>query len=70
MAERCRELLKSYQQSPFADYIPYSPAADRVLHDLAALRPKTLAVMHGSSFSGDGKKAIEELAHVWKEVLG
>ena len=29
---------------------------------LAALAPRTLAVMHGSSFAGDGAGALEALA--------
>jgi flavorubredoxin len=33
-----------------------------VLEKLAALEPKTLALMHGSSFSGNGGKALLELA--------
>jgi hypothetical protein len=37
---------------------------------LAALQPKTLAIMHGSSFGGDGGNAIRNLASAMKEVLG
>ena len=32
------------------------------LHQLADLQPKTLAVMHGSSFSGDGARQLRGLA--------
>jgi flavorubredoxin len=70
LTDRCRESLKYFEQGPLASYIPYSPKTDRILRSLAELCPKTLATMHGSSFSGDGKKAIEELADVWKDVLG
>lgn len=70
LADRCRETLKGFEQGPLAGYIPYNSKTDRILRDLAELHPKTLAIMHGSSFSGDGKKAIEELAEVWQEVLG
>ncbi|HZG84833.1 hypothetical protein [Paenibacillus sp.] len=70
LSDRCSELLQGMQQSPFSDYIPYSPHVDNILRELASYEPETLAVMHGSSFSGDGKKAIHELADVWKEVLG
>lgn len=69
LADRCRETLIEFQQSPFANYIPYNDKTGQILTDLAELRPVTLAIMHGSSFYGDGKKAIEELAEVWKEVL-
>jgi hypothetical protein len=32
--------------------------------------PANLAIMHGSSFRGDGGKALLELASVMKELLG
>ncbi|MGO4886272.1 hypothetical protein ACJ2A9_00810 [Anaerobacillus sp. MEB173] len=69
LAERTRETLIGFEQSPLAGYIPYNSKTDKILSNLADLCPKTLATMHGSSFSGDGKKAIEELRVVWKEVL-
>lgn len=39
-----------------------APNTQAVLERLAALEPKTLAIMHGSSFSGDGEKALREFA--------
>lgn len=39
-----------------------APNTGPTLKRLAALRPQTLAIMHGSSFSGDGAKALTELA--------
>jgi len=39
-----------------------SPNTRPTLERLATLRPRTLAIMHGSSFSGDGGKALTELA--------
>lgn len=36
---------------------------------LAALAPKTLAIMHGSTSTGDGKQAIGDLAAAMDEVL-
>lgn len=67
---RCRQVLSAYQQSPFANYIPYTPETGRQLHAVADLNPKTLAIMHGSSYSGDGRKALHDLADVFKDVLG
>ncbi len=67
---RCRQVLSAYQQSPFANYIPYTPETGRQLHAVADLNPKTLAIMHGSSFSGDGRKALHDLADLFKDVLG
>jgi hypothetical protein len=34
---------------------------------LADLNPRTLALMHGSSFSGDGAKALHDLAAAYDE---
>jgi hypothetical protein len=34
------------------------------------MEPQTLALMHGSSYRGDGRKAILELAEAVKESLG
>lgn len=39
-----------------------APNTRQTLERLAALRPRTLAIMHGSSFSGDGGRALAELA--------
>ncbi|WP_139311231.1 MBL fold metallo-hydrolase [Bacillus sp. MRMR6] len=70
LSDRCRDLLRNYQQSPFSEYIPYSSSTEKILQNLAELNPLTLATMHGSSFRGDGKKAIKELGEIWKEELG
>ncbi len=39
-----------------------APGTAQILRRLAALQPKTLALMHGSSFRGDGAAALEGLA--------
>jgi flavorubredoxin len=39
-----------------------TPATAPTIRRLAALRPKTLAIMHGSSFNGDTAAALEALA--------
>ncbi len=66
---RCRQVLSAYQQSPFANYVPYTPQTGRQLESVAQLDPKTLAIMHGSSFTGNGAQVIRDLAGVFKEVL-
>jgi flavorubredoxin len=38
------------------------PAAAATLRRLSALSPERLAIMHGASFEGDGRKALLELA--------
>ena len=41
-------------------------AVPLALDRLADLEPRTLAVMHGSSFEGDGGRALRELAAAWR----
>ena len=58
------------QQGPFANSYPFTPQTEPTLERLAALKPKTIALMHGSSFSGDGSQALRDLRVAMKEVLG
>ena len=67
---RFKEGLIIGEQGPFAHAYPYSDKTDEQLKRIAALEPQTLAVMHGSSFSGDGKRAIEDMAIAMRDVLG
>ena len=68
--DRVRQTLIEYQASPLANYIPYTPHTNGILQRLADLQPQTIATMHGSTFSGDGERAIRDLAIVLHEVLG
>jgi truncated hemoglobin YjbI len=68
--ERSREALLKVQASPLAGYVPYTHHTGRILAELAALKPRTLAVMHGSSFQGDGESALHGLAEIMKTCLG
>src|SRR5439155_294958 len=67
--ERVRKSLTTIQASPLANYVPYTHNTGRILEGLASLKPKTLATMHGSSFCGDCREALLDLATVMKEVL-
>jgi len=67
--DRATASINGSLAGPMANDIPYTPHTDGTLKRLAALAPKTLAVMHGSSFSGDGRKAILDLAIVMKKIL-
>lgn len=67
---RVRESIIAGLSSPLANDMPYTPYTDKTLRRLADLEPRTFAVMHGSSFRGDGRQAILDLAGVIKEVLG
>jgi flavorubredoxin len=66
----CRDALMESEMGPFANYVPYTHHTGRVLETLAALEPKTLAVMHGSTYYGNGGDALRELATVMRDVLG
>jgi flavorubredoxin len=64
------EAIRAGATGPLADDMPYTAKTDRALARLAALEPRTLAVMHGSSYRGDGATAIRELATVLAAELG
>lgn len=68
--DRVANSLSAMQQGPLAGYVPYTNNTGRVLRNLAALNPRTLAIMHGSSYSGDCAKELLGLADVMKHVLG
>jgi flavorubredoxin len=44
------------------DYYAHSPTTRTTLERLAAFEPRVLACMHGSSFTGDGRAVLLELA--------
>src|SRR5262245_410778 len=69
LSDRVRAALSQMQAGPLANYIPYTRRTDVILGELADLKPKTLAIMHGSSFTGDGERALRDLAVVWRETL-
>ena len=69
VVDRAREAIIGGLSSPLAKDMPYTPYTDSTLQRLAALEPQTLALMHGSSFRGDGRQAILDLAGVIKEIL-
>jgi flavorubredoxin len=68
--ERSRAAMIGYQSGPLMDYVPYTPNTKRLLGELADLKPETLAIMHGSSFRGNGERLLQELGPVFKEVFG
>ncbi|MGA2264415.1 MAG: hypothetical protein ABSH28_23650 [Acidobacteriota bacterium] len=46
-----------------------TPNTGATIRKLAALSPKTLAVMHGSSFNGDADRALHDLADLYDRWL-
>jgi flavorubredoxin len=71
ITDRYRHALETYQQSPvLMDYVPYTDNTKRQLAKLAALQPRTLAAMHGSTFVGDGAAALIASGDVIRQVSG
>lgn len=70
VVDRAKRSLVDGQKGPFANAYPYTPLTEPILNGLADLQPNRLALMHGSSFAGDGGKALRDLATVMREVLG
>lgn len=64
------EAVRASVSGPMAHDMPYTPRTESTLRNLAAVKPQTLALMHGSTFKGDGEKALLELAVVIKRTLG
>lgn len=62
--------LLAYEAGPLPHAYPYASWTDDTLQMLAGLRPKLLAIMHGSSYSGDGERALRELAAMFAATLG
>lgn len=67
---RAKAAMIEGASGPLAKDMPYTPYTESTLLRLAALEPKTLALMHGTSFRGDGRTAILDLTAVIKETLG
>jgi flavorubredoxin len=43
----------------------YTAATGPTIRNLAELRPTTIAIMHGSSYRGDGQRALRDLADLY-----
>ena len=65
-----KSAMLSFESGPLMDYTPYNHKTKAMLYELAALKPKTLATMHGASFFGDCGKALIDLDEVMKEIWG
>ena len=46
-----------------------SAAVPATLRRLAALQPRTLAIMHGSSYTGDGAAVLQQLAGAYEQTF-
>jgi flavorubredoxin len=69
LIEPSRQAMQQMQKGPLAGYLPYTRHTEGVLRSLAGLKPQTLAVMHGSSFSGPADRLLLDLAGVVQEAF-
>ena len=70
VVEPAREHISRSLSGPMRNDLPLTPYTGATLERLAALEPRTLAIMHGSTFMGDGSAALRGLAGVLTETLG
>jgi len=68
--ETHKSSILTFEAGPLMDYTPYNHKTKKLLYDLAALKPKTLATMHGSSYFGDCSKVLKDLDEVMKDIWG
>ena len=66
---KVRDAMRKMQSGPLVGYMPYTCHTEPLLRRLAELKPRTLAVMHGSSYGGDGHKALCDLAGLVREAF-
>jgi hypothetical protein len=67
---RFRETASAFQGGPLAHYMPYTPQTEAQIKELASLKPRACATMHGSTFLGNGERALLDMATAMKELLG
>jgi flavorubredoxin len=61
---RASQAIFGNLEGPMSKDLAYTSYTDATLGRLADLEPSTLALMHGSTYRGDGRAAILELASV------
>jgi hypothetical protein len=68
----CYEAFKTIAglTGPMPKDMPYTYYTDQTLRRLAALEPRTLATMHGSSFRGASREALFDPAKPLRETSG
>ncbi|MGA7828815.1 MAG: hypothetical protein WCA04_14225 [Geobacteraceae bacterium] len=70
LLESARQALLAYEAGPLRHLMVYTGLTQNTLETLAGIKPKLLAIMHGSSFKGDGESALRGLSKVYAEILG
>jgi len=64
-----RDAMKLMQSGPLIGYMPYTCHTQPLLHRLADLSPRTLAIMHGSAYTGDAPQALHDLANLVRDAF-
>jgi len=67
---RFRDTSLAFEGGPLASYMPYTRNTEAQIKELASLKPRVCATMHGSTFLGNGEKALLDMAGVMKELFG
>jgi hypothetical protein len=67
-AESFCAALRAQHTSPTGDSLPFTSETEAVLEQLTDTNPRALATHHGSTYMGDGKKALLDLIQVLREV--
>lgn len=67
---RTAAYTETQSQGPMAGSVPFTGQTRPILESLAALEPATLACMHGSSYFGDGARALRDLGNVLERAAG
>jgi flavorubredoxin len=70
LIEPSRQALLAYEAGPLRRLMLYTRLTRDTLQSLAGLNPKLIAVMHGSSFSGNGGLALQDLSTMYAATLG
>lgn len=70
LGERTRQGIERYVGSEMDHAHGWTNETESILRRMADLEPTTLAIMHGSSFQGDCRRALGEVSEVWWEMLG
>ena len=55
-------------EGPMSGAVPFTEETLPILESLAALCPKTLACMHGSSFAGDGGQVLRDFGRILESL--
>ncbi len=70
LLESARQALLAYEAGPLRHLMLYTSLTQNTLLKLADLKPKLLAIMHGSSFKGNGERALQDLSEMYAAILG